>query len=149
MPDQSLARRLTTALGGVFLVTAVFHGVITVGRLENAYWPGGWGATTWLEPWRWVEEHVIQPSALAFTFGLITYQVLVACHLFMRGRKAEDGLIAGLVFMLLVVPVLPWPLALLNLGLAATSVWCWDTLRAERTGQPKRLPRWHTNPTAI
>jgi len=137
------ARTLTRILGVGYLVAAVFNAFYTLSVADTAYWPDGFGETTWLAPYAWLLEHVIQPNGVLFTIGLVVFEVILGLHLLARGRRAEDGLLVATVFVLLLIPALGFPNWLVNVGLAALQLWLWSVLRHERLGRVRAagLPR--------
>jgi hypothetical protein len=135
------ARTTTTVLGVGYAACAVFNLLVTVPMGPDAYFPNGFADSAWLGPYQWLLEHVLAPNAVAFGLGLVMFELLVAAHLLMRGKRAEDGLLVATVFVLLLCPALSLPGIAVNLVLAAVQLWCWHTLQAERTGV--RVPRLH------
>jgi hypothetical protein len=130
----TVARRMTTVLGVAYAAAAVVNLLVTFPIGPDAYFPGGLADSTWFAPYLWVEEHLLAPNAVAFGLSLVAFQLLIAAHLLMRGRRAEDGLLVATVFLLLVCPAVALPIVTLNLMLAAAQLWLWYTLQAERAG---------------
>lgn len=133
MLNRTPARIATSALGVGYIGCATVNALVTL-RTDpsDVYWPGGLGDTTWLAPYRWVEEHLIAPNGTAFTLALVTFQVLLGAHLLMAGRRAEEGLLVATAFVLVLVPALAFPYWIVNVALAGLQVYLRRVLRSER-----------------
>ncbi len=104
------------SLAALYATGGVFN--LTYGRTHPREFFGAFDASTWFGPYRPLIRDLILPNGAAFAALLGAFEIVVAGLLLAGGTMMGIGLVAGVVFTLLVVPASNVAGALANLALA-------------------------------
>ena len=102
-------------LGVLYLAAAVFNAVFTLPRSHelHGYAEGAWFG--FLEDLMW---DVFLPNGEVFMGLVIVFEVAVGLVIVSKGSRVDVGVLASVLWVLVILPFLAYPYLLMNIGLA-------------------------------
>jgi hypothetical protein len=119
--------------GVFFIVMALGVNVVFVLADPDGFVKLGTNAPL-LAPYEWIFEHIVGRAPAMFGLLVAAFEITIGSLMISGGRRADWGLIGGIVFLVAITPLGPWTLPNLIMAAALGVV-----LRSRRVhGDPSR-----------